>query len=200
MEKSDKSISAAAPLKSFIEELKGLLAKKDDGARTVNQVKKHLVELLETPRWLPRPCRVSESSSYARHLLYQDGKTGFVIVAMVWGAGQRTAIHDHAGVWCVEGVYEGKIQVTRFNPIGRMGKTVRFAEGEAIHAGVGACGALIPPVEYHRIANETGEKAISVHVYGRDLKVCNIFNPLGGDRYQREKKTMQYDSVIPLKL
>ena len=200
MEKSGKSISAAAPLKSFIGELKGLLAKKDDGARTVNQVKSRLIELLETPRWLPRPCRVAETHSYARHLLYQDPKTGFVIVAMVWGAGQRTAIHDHAGVWCVEGVYEGNIQVTRFNPIGRMGKTVRFEQGEAIRAGVGACGALIPPVEYHRIANESGEKAISVHVYGRDLKVCNIFNPLGGDLYQREVKAMQYDSVVPLKL
>ena len=200
MEKSGKSIPAAAPLRSFIEELKSLLGKKDDGARTVNQVKKRLVELLETPRWLPRPCRVAEARSYARHLLYQDGKTGFVIVAMVWGAGQRTAIHDHAGVWCVEGVYEGNIEVTRFNPIGRMGKTVRFEEGEAIRAGVGACGALIPPVEYHRIANESREKAISVHVYGRDLKVCNIFNPLGGDRYQREAKKMQYDSIIPLKL
>lgn|SRR5262245_18644353 len=200
MEKPGKQISAAAPLKSFIEELKGILSRKDNGARTVNQVKSHLIELLETPRWLPRPCRVSEARSYARHLLYQDRKTGFVIVAMVWGAGQRTAIHDHAGVWCVEGVYEGHIEVTRFNPIGRMGKTVRFVQGEAIHAGVGACGALIPPVEYHRIANETGEKAISVHVYGRDLKVCNIFNPLGGDLYQREAKRMQYDSVVPLKL
>ncbi len=200
MEKPGKGISAAGPLKSFIGELKDLLAKKDDGARTVNLVKRHLIELLETPRWLPRPCRTSESDSYARHLLYQDRKTGFVIVAMVWGAGQRTAIHDHAGVWCVEGVYEGHIQVTRFNPIGRMGRTVRFAEGEAIRAGVGACGALIPPVEYHRIANETAEKAISVHVYGRNLKVCNIFNPLGGDRYQRETKTMHYDSRIPLKL
>jgi predicted metal-dependent enzyme (double-stranded beta helix superfamily) len=200
MEKSAKSIAAAAPLKSFIEEIKSLLGKRDNGARTVNQVKKHLIELLETPRWLPRPCRSGESRSYARHLLYQDRKTGFVIVAMVWGAGQRTAVHDHAGVWCVEGVYEGNIQVTRFNKIGRMGKTVRFEQGEEIQAGVGACGALIPPVEYHRIANETRDKAISVHVYGRDLKVCNIFNPLGGDLYQRVEKTMQYNSVIPLKV
>ena len=124
----------------------------------------------------------------------------FVRVAMVWGPGQCTGIHDHAGVWCVEGVYEGNIQVTRFDPVGEVGETVRFSPGEAIRAGVGACGALIPPVEYHQITNDTPGTAISVHVYGRDLKVCNIFDPLGGGLYRRKPRTMQYHSIISLAL
>ena len=33
---------------------------------------------------------------------------------MTWGPGQRTALHDHAGIWCVEGVVEGEMAVTRY--------------------------------------------------------------------------------------
>jgi 3-mercaptopropionate dioxygenase len=193
-------IAAAAPLRQFIERLRGLLPAGREESEQVFRVKEHLVGLLETPGWLPHACRVSDPSCYARHLLYQDPDKGFVLVAMVWGPGQQTAIHDHAGVWCVEGVYEGQIQVTRFDPVGEVGETVRFAPGEVIRAGVGACGALIPPVEYHRIANDTAHTAITLHVYGRDLKVCNVFDPLGGDLYRKTPKTMQYHTLIPLVL
>ena len=110
-----QGITAAEPLKKFIEGLRALLTGSRAEAETVHAVKDRLVGLLETPGWLPDPCRVGDPSCYARHLLYQDSADGFVMVAMVWGAGQRTAIHDHAGVWCVEGVYEGRIQVTRFD-------------------------------------------------------------------------------------
>jgi predicted metal-dependent enzyme (double-stranded beta helix superfamily) len=27
---------------------------------------------------------------------------GFSVIAMTWGPGQGTPIHDHAGMWCVE--------------------------------------------------------------------------------------------------
>ena len=33
---------------------------------------------------------------------------------MTWGPGQRTALHDHAGIWCVEGVMEGEMEVIRY--------------------------------------------------------------------------------------
>jgi len=193
-----RQVPAAAPLKAFIGELKDLLASGGRETEAVHRVKERLVKLLGTPGWLPDACRAGDPSCYARHLLYQDPEFGFILVAMVWGPGQRTAIHDHAGVWCVEGVYEGNIQVARFDPVGEVGETVRFLPGEVIRAGVGACGALIPPVEYHRIANDTASTAISLHVYGRDLKICNTFDPLGGDLYRRTPKAMQYHSVIPL--
>jgi predicted metal-dependent enzyme (double-stranded beta helix superfamily) len=194
------TIPAAPPLRTFIGHLRQILCADEAEEKRVHRVKEQLVGLLETPGWLPEPCRSGDPGTYARHLLYQDASQGFVLVAMVWGPGQRTAIHDHAGVWCVEGVYEGRIQVSRFDPVGEVGETVRFLPGEVIRAGVGACGALIPPVEYHQITNDTPATAISLHVYGHDLKVCNVFDPLGGDLYRKQAKTMQYHSVVPLSL
>ena len=34
---------------------------------------------------------------------------------MTWGPGQGTPLHDHAGMWCVEGVLEGRIEVARYD-------------------------------------------------------------------------------------
>ena len=53
--------------------------------------------------------------SYARRLLYRDPKGSFTVVIMVWGEGQSTPIHDHAGLWCVECVYRGCIQVDSYD-------------------------------------------------------------------------------------
>jgi len=41
---------------------------------------------------------------YARRELYRSPEHGYSIVAMTWGPGQGTPIHDHCGLWCVEGV------------------------------------------------------------------------------------------------
>lgn len=190
--------NVAAPLREFILEIRGVLGSGSSEAEKVQQVKDRLVHLLERPGWLPDVCRVGDPGTYARHLLYRDPVGGFSMVAMVWGPGQKTAVHDHAGVWCVEGVYEGLIEVTRYDLRRDHGDRVEFTRGEVIRAGAGACGALIPPVEFHQITNAGGATAISLHVYGRDLEVCHAFHPLGGDFYEKKLKRMQYHSIISL--
>ena len=36
-------------------------------------------------------------------------------IVMTWGPGQGTAVHDHGGLWCVEGVVDGEIAVTQYD-------------------------------------------------------------------------------------
>jgi len=48
---------------------------------------------------------------YARRLLHRNDRLGYTAVVMTWGPGQKTPLHDHAGIWCVEGVVEGRIDV-----------------------------------------------------------------------------------------
>jgi 3-mercaptopropionate dioxygenase len=200
MSTSPQPVQATAPLRDLILDLRGMTSSGSPEERMVQAVKDRLVRLLGSPGWLPEECHVGDPRGYARHLVYREEGGGFCVVGMVWGPGQKTAIHDHAGVWCVEGVYEGQIEVTRFDLQGEVGDRVRFSPGPAIRAGVGACGALIPPVEYHQIANPGDTTAITLHIYGRDLEVCHVFHPLGGELYERKLKRMQYHSVIPLAL
>jgi predicted metal-dependent enzyme (double-stranded beta helix superfamily) len=62
---------------------------------------------------LPAEVQVPGPDTYGRHLLYRSDDLQYVVVAMAWGAGQGTPIHDHAGVWCVEGVWCGELEVTQ---------------------------------------------------------------------------------------
>src|SRR5690349_19927185 len=39
---------------------------------------------------------------YARRLIHHDPQNRYSLMAMVWDKGQGTALHDHAGMWCVE--------------------------------------------------------------------------------------------------
>lgn len=139
----------------------------------------------------PRP------DGYARRLFHRDPAGRFSVVAMTWGPGQRTPLHDHAGIWCVEGVVEGTLEVARFELLAAGADGVhRFAARGGTTAGVGSSGALIPPFEYHTLANASDrEVAVTVHVYGGDMDRCSAFEPLpaaGPDAYLRHEKTLSF--------
>ena len=51
---------------------------------------------------------------YARRELYTSPEHGYSVVAMTWGPGQGTKIHDHSGMWCVEGVWKGRLEITQY--------------------------------------------------------------------------------------
>ena len=46
--------------------------------------------------------------TYARRLVHRDPQHRFVVVAMAWGPGQQTPVHDH-GTWGIIGMLQGKI-------------------------------------------------------------------------------------------
>ena len=127
------------------------------------------------PRYLePNPER------YARRLVHRDPQNRYTVLAMVWNVGQGTPLHDHAGMWCVECVYRGRIRVTSYACHGGDPERdiVQFKKETVIHAGVGEAGALIPPFEYHVLENAGDEPAITLHVYGGEMDHCHIFEPV----------------------
>ena len=144
-------------------------------------------DLLDPKFMQPHPDR------YARRLIHRYPAGRYSVVAMVWGLGQGTALHDHAGEWCVECVYRGKIKVDSYDILGSPeDNLVTFKHEAQIYAGVGEAGALIPPFEYHTIANALQDKpSVTVHVYGHELTWCHIFEPAEGG-YRRVRKELCY--------
>jgi predicted metal-dependent enzyme (double-stranded beta helix superfamily) len=132
---------------------------------------------------------------YCRRLLHRDPDLGFTAVVMTWGPGQHTALHDHAGIWCVEGVIEGDMEVTRYDLAEEREEGLcRFAEKGYVRAGVGSAGALIPPFEYHVLGNAHPDRpALTLHVYGGEMDHCSIFEPVGEDLFQRKPRSLRYD-------
>ena len=144
-------------------------------------------EFLEAPFLVPAPDR------YARRLLHRDPHGRYTAVIMVWGQGQGTPLHDHAGMWCVECVYQGKIRVTSYSVHGGNPETgiVQFEKETVIHAGPGEAGALIPPFEYHVLENAIDTPAITLHVYGGEMTYCHTFTPVDGG-WKRGYRELKY--------
>lgn len=121
-----------------------------------------LGEAVASRGWLgPEQQRVDDHH-YARHVLHADPQDRYTVVAIAWGRSQQSSIHAHH-TWCGVAVYSGEIAETFYDhghddrppqalrTVRRSPGTLSFDEG-----GAGA----------HRIANPTGDVAVSIHVYG----------------------------------
>lgn len=164
--------------------------------QVTTQVRNALSELIRKgsialPRELKTPC----DGHYARRLLYKSPEHEYTVIAMIWGPEQGTPLHDHDGIWCVEGVLEGEIDVTQYGLLEEEADRYHFEPLGTVRAGMGTSGSLIPPFEYHTIANARQDDiSVTVHVYGRELDHCTIFQGNGGDGwYGRQTKHLGYN-------
>lgn len=170
--------SQPVTVESFLQRLDQAVDAADPGAICA-RIKHVLMEALRERRLdMPETFLQPVPTGYARRCLFRDPRGRFSVVVMVWGPGQGTPLHDHAGHWCVECVYDGRIQVTSYELEQEGSGKVCFQERGSVQAGIGAAGALIPPYEYHTIRNPHTEKAVTIHVYEGELTWCHAFEPL----------------------
>lgn len=133
---------------------------------------------------------------YARRELYRSEDHGYSVIAMTWGPGQGTLIHDHSGMWCVEGVWAGSLEIVQYELGEHEAERYQFRPVGSIQAGPGSAGSLIPPHEYHTIRNPSEDSvAVSLHIYSGRMTQCAVFNPEGNDWYQRSERQLGLDRV-----
>ncbi|MBW3549787.1 MAG: cysteine dioxygenase family protein [Proteobacteria bacterium] len=132
---------------------------------------------------------------YARREIYRSPDLGYSVVAMTWGPGQGTPVHDHCGLWCVEGVWDGELEITQFELLERDGERFRFRAAGGMQAGPGSAGSLIPPHEYHTIRNTSADHvAISLHIYKAPMDTCSAFVPHEGEWFARRDQALDTDA------
>ena len=166
-----------------------------DDARRCRGVERVLADVVgRREAFLEEPLLRPAPAGYARRLLHRDEAGRYTVMAMVWDRGQGTPLHDHAGIWCVEGVYRGEIEVVSYALRGGdpAEDRVRFERGPVLRAGVGETAHLLPPFEYHEIRNSAEAPAVTIHVYGGDMTHCHVFEPLGGGDYRRVWRDLVY--------
>ena len=177
---------------ALIERLRDAVALGDVEAIT-GRIQDDLAALIGEGLDLGEPFRRPREDTYARRLLHRDPEGRFSVVVMTWGPGQATPLHDHDHIWCVEGVVEGALEVVRYELVEREGDVHRFAERGRTSAGVGSSGALIPPFEYHTLANASDERlAVTIHVYGGDMDRCSVFEPRPEGGHLRRVKQLSF--------
>ena len=180
-------------VRELIRRLDDAMTPRDDAGRC-RGVKRVLEETFAAGTdFLDARFLVPNPERYARRLVHRDPEGRYTVIAMVWNVGQGTPLHDHAGIWCVECVYKGHIQVTSFSCQGGDPERdlVKFKEEAVIQAGIGQAGALIPPFEYHVLENADSQPTVTLHVYGGEMDHCHIFEPVG-DAWVRRYRELTY--------
>ena len=170
--------SACGAFEDFIRNVDWLRERETSPRRLAAGVARELRVLLQRPDWLKAEHRLPGDTTYRQHLLHVADDGGYSVVSLVWKPGQRTPIHDHVA-WCVVGVYEGVETETRYR-LYEHGPERFLVSGGSRIALPGDTIALVPPAEnVHEVCNESSEVAISIHVYGANIR------ELGTSIYQR---------------
>jgi predicted metal-dependent enzyme (double-stranded beta helix superfamily) len=142
---------------------------------------------------LPEAFYQSRPDTYARRLLHRDPEGLYTAVVMTWGPGQGTPLHDHAGIWCVECVVDGEMEVRQYDLLETRNDRYVFEPQARIEAGRGTAGCLIPPFEYHTLANRRADAAsVTLHIYGGEMTHCHVFQPEGDGTYRRVQRQLSY--------
>ena len=133
-------------------------------AETAACVSQALAAYLGAEDLLTPEQREGDPEHYRQHVLHVARDGAFSLVALVWLPGQATPIHDHLS-WCVVGVHEGDEAETRYALDGE-----RLVVTEHLVNPQGSVSIALPPGDIHVVRNSGAGLAVSLHVYGVDVR------------------------------
>lgn len=137
----------------------------------------------------------TDVTHYRRHLLAGTEASPYSCLLIQWPAGHATPLHDHDGLWGIELVLDGALQVEEFRKDESPG-TDGLVHARTLVLGVGDAAAFTDPRYVHRCRNLSARKpALSLHIYGGMLERFNTFQPDVAGRYQPSRYVTRVDSV-----
>jgi 3-mercaptopropionate dioxygenase len=137
----------------------------------------------------------ARADRYARNLIWREPRGAFIVVAMTWGVGQGSPLHDHAGLWGAEIVVDGEMHQTPFELRARgTDGRYQFERGAQCVSGRGTLGLIVPPKEYHNFGNAGGDVAHSLHVYCGDLTTAQTFSEDADGWWTARQVGLRYDA------
>jgi len=139
-----------------------------DWGRTANLVAAELGRNLPSPDLLTAAERAGDPDAYVQHILHTEADGSFSVVALVWRPGQVTPVHDHV-TWCVVGVVAGTEYEELYERRGgdTDGRLIRIRTRQNP---TGSVSGFAPPGDIHRVRNCSEQTAISIHIYGADIR------------------------------
>ncbi|MEQ8194929.1 MAG: cysteine dioxygenase family protein [Rhodospirillales bacterium] len=180
-------LSALSPaLRRFIERSRVCAQNSDNAVDCVTAIAPLMLELLEGGCDFFEPGHLrSDPAHYARNAIYIDDDGRLSLFALVWLPGQWTPVHDH-GTWGVVGVAEGVLEERNYMADGRIARD----EGIVLHCGGSiiltekAVTTFVPnPDHIHKTGvPENRRKAVTLHLYGREMSNFHVYDPEAGTR------------------
>ena len=123
---------------------------------------------------------------YTRNCIAEND--AFELILICWDKKQSTEIHDHGGEECWVCILEGEFKenIYKEDEKGEL-KVVERKEMKP-----GDITYMIDFMGYHNLENTSDKKSMSLHLYAKPIKKCNVYNP------KKDKfvcKELTYDSV-----
>lgn len=128
----------------------------------------------------------SDPAHYTRNLLHAARDGSLSLFALVWLPGQWTPIHDH-GTWGVVGVVEGVLEernYIRLDPDRARDRDIRLARGGVILLGESTVTSFVPNPDHIHMTGVPADRprAVSLHLYGRELSNFHVYDVAAGSR------------------
>ncbi len=162
--------SVASPsLERLISEVRAVVKSECDCQKIGHTVAELLQPYLGFGDFLTAEQLEPDQTKYRQHILHVESDGSFSIVALVWLPGQKTPIHDHVS-WCVVGVYRGEEHETVYEKAGSANGGYLRTVGHGFNPR-GSVVALLPPGDIHHVANDGAELAVSLHIYGANIRM-----------------------------
>jgi predicted metal-dependent enzyme (double-stranded beta helix superfamily) len=155
-------------LTDLVRSVRDVLASEREPGQMARWVGGALRPLLGNPWLLTPEQREPDPNHYRQHILHAEEDGRFSIVALVWLPGQATSVHDHVS-WCVVGIHQGEEREVSYQVEEAGGERYLLPIGESAHR-VGSVSVLQPPGDIHTVYNPGPELAISIHIYGADVR------------------------------
>lgn len=163
-----KRVCGTSKLNVLVQRVRFAVSRRGDPGRTAARVAAALKPFLGDPDLLlPSQCE-PDPERYRQHILYVPDDGSFSIVALVWLPGQATPVHDHVS-WCVVGVHQGQEMSIQYS-LADLDGVQCLLPASLCTNGVGSVEALNPPGDIHCVVNPGPGMAISIHVYGADVR------------------------------
>ncbi|MFJ8260837.1 cysteine dioxygenase [Rummeliibacillus sp. NPDC094406] len=181
--------------KNFVHDMTVMVEQIQNEDECVVEAEKLVGKLIQSQSWLPAEKRRPSDEGYSRHPLYCDPKDRFEVIALVWKPGQKTTLHDHDDTWGAEGVVAGQVKVTNYIRLEELsgGKIVKLQHTDSIVINEQNTGKLLPPADCHILEGVGDKPAITIHVYGKQLRKFRVFSPLEEEGlYLAEEKQIEY--------
>jgi hypothetical protein len=157
-----------------------------------------LAAALATTAWwdgCPRAPELAAGEPYRRVPLVGVMPAGVSALLIAWPPSHATPIHDHDGLWGIELVLDGVLEVESFTLSLEPGLALRRKGAEVL--GVGDHAAFSRADYAHRCRNLSAHRpALSLHIYGGELNRFQAFDRDGDGRWRGVPRQVSRDLAL----
>lgn len=150
-----------------IESLSDLIAILDEEERTkyttiLKSIQIPIAEFKKYATW--------SENSYTRNCIAEN--EDFELILICWNKEESTEIHDHGGEECWVYFVEGNFKENIF----KEGETGKLKIIKKNKMRPGDISYMIDFMGYHNLENASSKRSMSLHLYAKPIKNCNVYN------------------------